>query len=185
MFVPFVLISFAFPLLYLRKIDSDIVSNKYFKLARALTISCAVAAIASYPVVFCRVPKLFDLRNWSPVSLHRISKDIAARTNHSKLMLTLAPLYALEGGCDIYPEFASGSLVYKFARHLSPSDRRLTRTVCYEDLDTLVGKFPPSALILRVEYPHFEAPLFQAAKPNQESWDVKVFENGPVVFFRH
>ncbi|MBN1391588.1 MAG: hypothetical protein JW947_02165 [Sedimentisphaerales bacterium] len=183
-FVPFILITFAFPLLYLRKLDSDIVSNKFFKLARALIISCAIAAVASYPVVFYRVPKLFDLQNWSPLCLHRISKDIAAQTNHPKLMLTLAPLYALEGGCDIYPEFASGSLVYKFARHLSPSDRRITRTIGYEDLDALVGKFPPSALILFVEYPHFEAPLLQAAKPNQESWDVKVFENGPVVFFR-
>ncbi len=182
--VPFIVISFAFPLLYLRKLNSDTGPNKHFKLARALVVACAVATLASYPLVLHRVPKLFDLQSWTPIRLHRISQDIAEKTKSPKLILTLAPLYALEGGCDIYTEFSSGLFVYRVADYLSPSDRRLTHTVGPGNLKELIEKAPPSALILRVEPEFLEVPLFRAAGPNPESWEAKIYENGPIVYFR-
>jgi len=182
--VPFIVISFAFPLLYLRKLNSDTSPNKHFKLARALVIACAVAAAASYPLVLHRVPKLFDLQNWTPICLHRISQDIAEKTKSPKLILTLAPLYALEGGCDIYTEFSAGPFVYRVADYLSPSDRRITHTAGPGNLKELIEKSPPSALILGVEPKFLEAPLFRTAEPNPDSWEAEIYENGPVVYFR-
>ena len=159
--VPFIVISFAFPLLYLRKLNSDTILNKHFKLARVLVIACAVAAAASYPLVLSRVPKLFDPQSWTPMCLHRISEDIAEKTKSPKLILTLAPLYALEGGCNIYTEFSSGPFVYRVADYLSPSDRRLTHAVGPGNLKELLEKSPPSAVILGVEPKFLEVPLFQ------------------------
>jgi hypothetical protein len=182
--IPFVVISFAFPLLYLRKLNPDIGSNKHFKFARALVVACAVAAAASYPLVLLRVPKLLDPQSWTPVQLHRISQDIAEKTKSPKLILTLAPLYALEGGCDIYAEFSSGSFVYRIADFLQPSDRLLTHTVGPENLKELIDESPPSAVILGVDFRFLEIPLFKTVEPNSENWEAKVYENGPVVYFR-
>ena len=182
--VPFVVISFAFPLLYLRELNSDTTPGKHFKLARALVIASAVAAVASHPLVLHRVPKLLDLQCWTAIRLHRISEDIAERTKSPKLILTLAPLYALEGGCDIYTELSSGPFVYRIADYLSASDLRTTHTVGPGNLKELIGKSPPSALILGVEHRVLEAPLFRAAGPEPESWETKIYENGPTVYFR-
>jgi hypothetical protein len=182
--VPFIVISFAFPLLYLRRLSSDTSPDKHFKLARALVVACVIAAAASYPRPLYVVPRLFDLQNWTPLRLHRISEDIAEKTKSPKLILTLAPLYALEGGCNIYIEFSSGLFVYRVADYLSPSDRSLTHTVGPGNLEELIEKSPPSALILRVEPKFFEVPLFRAAGPDPESWEAKIYENGPIVYFR-
>lgn len=182
--IPFIIISFAFPLLYLRKLNSDTSPNRHFKLARALVVACAVAVVASYPLGLHRVPKLFDLQSWTPICLHRISEDIAEKTKSPKLILTLAPLYALEGGCDIYTEFSSGPFVYRVADYLSASDRRLTHSVGPRNVKELIEKSPPSAVILGAERRFLEVPLFRAARPNSESWEAKIYENGPIVYFR-
>jgi hypothetical protein len=183
--VPFIVISFVFPLLYLRKLNSDTGPNKHFKLARVLVIACAVAAVASYPLVLHRVPKLFDPQSWTPICLHRISEDIAEKTKSPKLILTLAPLYALEGGCDIYTEFSSGPFVYRVADYLFPSDRRLTHTVGPGNLRELVEKSPPSAVILGVEFEFLEAPLFQmTVQPDRKNWEERIYENDLIVYFR-
>jgi len=182
--VPFIVISFALPLLYLRKLNSDTSPSRHFKFARALVVACAVAAVASYPLVLHRVPKLLDLQSWTPIRLHQIAEDIAEKTKSPKLILTLAPLYALEGGCDIYTEFSSGPFVYRVADYLSASDRRLTHTVGPITLKLLLEKPPPSALILGVEPKFLEVPLFRIAKPNPEDWEAKIYEDGPIVYFR-
>jgi len=183
--VPFIVISFVFPLLYLRKLNSDTGPNKHFEVARVLVIACAVAAVASYPLVLHRVPKLFCPQSWTPICLHRISEDIAEKTKSPKLILTLAPLYALEGGCDIYTEFSSGPFVYRVADYLFPSDRRLTHTVGPGNLRDLVEKSPPSAVILGVEFEFLEAPLFQmTVQPDRKNWEERIYENGPLVYFR-
>ncbi|MHC4158418.1 MAG: glycosyltransferase family 39 protein, partial [Planctomycetota bacterium] len=87
--IPFIVISFAFPLLYLRKLNSDTDPNKHFKIARCLIIACAVVAVASRPIVLRRIPRLFRPQDWVPIRLHRISEDIAAKTAEPKLILTL------------------------------------------------------------------------------------------------
>jgi hypothetical protein len=49
----------------------------------------------------------------------------------------------------------------------------------------LVEKLPPSAVILGVEMQILEEPLFETAiAPDSEIWTRKVYENGPVVYFR-
>lgn len=183
--VPFIVISFAFPLLYLRKFDSGTGPVKHFKPACVLVITCAVAAVASYPVVLQRVPKLFDPQSWTPVQLHRISEDIAGKAKSPKLILTLAPLYALEGGCDIYTEFSSGSFVYRVADLMTASDLETVKAAGPKTLKALLEKSPPSAVILDVELGFLEDPLFQmTVQADSKNWEGKNYEDGPTVYFR-
>jgi len=93
--VPFLIISFALPLLYLRKLAGTTVISKHFKIAAALVTVCVLVAIACYPVVLYRTPIVLVPEKWVPVEIHKISEKIAQRTKEPKLILTLAPLLAL------------------------------------------------------------------------------------------
>lgn len=221
---PFLIIAAAYPLLHLRKLaplERDLYSHpvkdlslrgisfltglahktglkKHFNFASALIAMSVLIAIASYPVVLRRIPMLLRPQGWTPNALHRISEDIAKNTREPKLILTLAPLYALEGGCDIYTELSAGSFVYRVADYMSPADRAVTRSVSPETLEELLEKMPPSAVVLGTEMEILEEGLFKTTvepavakpamagveRPSPENWKRKVYENGPVVYFR-
>ena len=68
---------------------------------------------------------------------------------------------------------------------MSPADREATQTVGPETLPELLEKTPPSAIILGTEMDFLEDGLFRTAvESDQQSWKRKVYENGPVVYFR-
>jgi hypothetical protein len=183
--VPFVIISFAFPLLYLRKLDSVNGPGMHFKVARVLVIACAITSVTSYPIVLHRVPKLFSQQSWMPVQFHQFSQAIAEHTKNPKLILTLAPLCALEGGCDIYTEFSSGPFVYRVADSMAASDLEAIKAAGPETLKSLLEKSPPSTVILGAEFDFLEAPLFQmTVQPDGENWEKRKYKDGPSVYFR-
>ena len=183
--VPFLVISFAYPLLYLRKFADSDKGGKHFDIACVAITAGVFVAVVSLPVVLRRIPILFNARNWVPIRVHRISKDIAERTKSPKLVLTLAPLYALEGGCDIYDELSAGAFVYRIADFMSPSDRELSNAVGPKTLGALLEKSPPCAVILGVEMEFVEETLFETAVvPDIENWERKVYDNVPIVYFK-
>ena len=119
-----------------------------------------------------------------PIEIHKISKDIAQRAKEPKLILTLAPLFALEGGSDIYTELSCGAIIYRAADSMSPSERSVTHTTGPQTLGELLKNSPPSAVILGVEHGRLaflEDPLQAVVKPD---WERKVYENGLAVYFR-
>jgi len=114
--------------------------------------------------------------------MHKISQDIAGKTKEPKRILTLAPLFSLEGGCNIYTELSCGSIVYRIGDRLSALNRDITHTVGPRTLSKLMEKEPPSAVIINVEGMKFlEEPLIKTAV--KSDWERKVYENGPVVYF--
>ncbi|MBW7990356.1 MAG: hypothetical protein FVQ84_10130 [Planctomycetes bacterium] len=184
--VPFLVIGFALPLLYLRKLADKSGTNMHFKIAVAVVGLCVFVAVTSYPLVLYRIPIVLVPERWEPIEIHKISKDIAEKlkTQNSKLILTLAPLLALEGGCDIYTELSCGAIIYRAADSMSPSERSVTHTVGPKTLGELLEKTPPSAVILNVErgkLAFLEAPLQAVVKPD---WERKVYENGFVAYFK-
>jgi hypothetical protein len=180
--VPFLVIGIAYPLLYLRELANKDGQNKHFKIAAVLVALCVVVAVVSQPIVLSRTLMLAAPESWTPIQLHKISEDIAERTREPKLALTLAPLFALEGGCEIYTELSAGSIIYRIADLMSPDDRAITHTVGPETLRTLLEESPPSAVIVGVEFEFLEKPLLESAiKPD---WERKVYQNGPVVYLR-
>ena len=184
--VPFLTISFALPLLYLRKLADKRGVNMHFKIAAGLVGVCVFATVASYPFVLYRTPIVLVPERWEPIEIHKISEDIAEKlkTQNSKLILTLAPLLALEGGCDIYTELSCGAIIYRAADSMSPSERSITHTVGPKTLAELLKISPPSAVILNVErgkLASLETPLQVVVKPD---WKREVYENGFVAYFK-
>jgi len=183
--VPFLIISFAYPLLYLRRL-ANVSHNKHYKIASTLVAVCLIIAVLSNPVVLNRTPMILVAENWVPSKLHNISEEIAEKlkTQNSKLILTLAPLFALEGGCDIYPELSAGAIVYRIADRISSWNRDITHIVGPGTLKQLIEKSPPSAVLLGVEEPTYEDPIVEiAVQPNLEKWDKEVYRLAPPLSF--
>jgi 4-amino-4-deoxy-L-arabinose transferase-like glycosyltransferase len=182
--VPFLVISLAFPLLYLRKLIDKAGIGRHFKIATGLMICCMLVALFSYPFVLYRIPLALVPERWAPIEIHKVSEDIAGKlkTQNSKLILTLAPLLALEGGCDIYPELSAGAIIYRIADSLPAEDRLITRTAGLETLAETLEKNPPSAVILGVEMGRLEEPIYKSVIT--PDWEIKSYENGPIVYFK-
>jgi hypothetical protein len=144
----------------------------------------AVVTILANPTALYRSIAVLVPENWTPVELHRTSVDIARKTREPRLALTLGPLYALEGGCDIYPELSCGSIVYRVADELSPGERQLVHAVGPETLGELLKSHPPSAVIVGVEPSYFsflEDPLLQSVPPG---WPRETYPQGLHAYFR-
>ena len=164
--------------LWFRKFDCI----KYFKIGFIILITGIVITVSSNKIVLQRIPRLFGIENWAAIRVHRISEDIAARIKEPKLILTLAPLYAIEGGSQCYTEFSAGPFVYRIADYMSAWNHGITHTAGPRALKGLVKGLPPSAVILGVEPEFLETPLFEAAV--KTDWEKRTYENGVTVYFR-
>lgn len=146
--VAFIIIASAYPLLYLRKYSTD---KKYPKIAITIFTLSATIAIITNSFALQKIIILSDHTLWTPIKVNRISKKIAEVTLPPQTALTLAPLYAIQGRCLIYPELAAGSITYRIADRLSAEQRNLTITIGPSQLNQLIKAAPPSVVILNVE----------------------------------
>jgi hypothetical protein len=180
--VPFLVISLAFPLACLRRLGDKASARRHFQIAAAFTALCAVIAVLSYPQVLYRTPFALVPERWAPIEMHKLSQDIAGKTKEPKQVLTLAPLLALEGGCDIYTELSAGAIIYRIADSLSAEEREITHTAGPESLLKLLEEKPPSAVILGVEMQRLETPIFESVV--KSDWKRQNYRDGPAVYFR-
>lgn len=180
--VPFLVVSLAFPLSLLRRLGDKANVGKHFRIAAALTTLCAVVAFLSYPQALYRTPFALVPERWAPIEMHRLSQDIAGKTKEPKQVLTLAPLLALEGGCEIYTELSAGAIIYRIADSLSPQERRITHTAGPESLLKSLEEKPPSAVILGVEMQRLETPIYESVV--KSDWKRESYRDGPTVYLR-
>jgi hypothetical protein len=174
--VPFIVIAFAYPLAtLLRGAEKPQGKGRYRFAAWLVGIGAVVALLASWPILYRSIVILVP-ENWTPIQLHTTSQEIAAKVPQPRLILTLGPLYALEGNCDIYPELSCGSIVYRIADQMSPKERQITHTVGPKTLNEILSPHPPAAVILGIERSPFpkldrvgrelEDPLRQSVAPD-------------------
>lgn len=189
--VPFLIISFAYPLLYLKKLPVSFGLNKYFSISSVVITACVFITIFFHEIVLLRIPYLLRPQSWTPIRLHKVSEDIAQRTKSPKLVLTLGPLYALEGGCNIYTELSAGPFAYRIADHLSAHELKTAKIVGPKTLKKLLSTSPPSATVVDLEPRPIELKLLRVAKPywpkqyyDKNIWERKVYNRRPVVYFR-
>ncbi len=177
--VPFLIISLAFPLRYLWQSG-----RIHFKSACLLITVCALIGVSENPAVLKRIPNLFKTDNWTALQVHKISEQIAQKIDKSKPVLTLAPLYVLEGGCEIYPQLSAGPFVYRVADLMNDGELKTTNTIGPKTLNELIEKSPPSAVLVGTEteyFKHLEQSLKTAAGPG---WHKKSFENGLTLYYK-
>ena len=179
--VPFLLISLAFPLFYLRRNAESL----RFKIASLLIAVCVIIAVFQHITILKPVTKLSKTTSWVPMQVHNISEKIAQNIDKSGPVLTVSPLYALEGSCRIYPQLSAGLFVYRIADNLTEEQRQITKTVGPASLKRMIEQNPPSAVIVGTEadsgFGNLENTLLTAVGPD---WPKKTFENNLIVYFR-
>jgi hypothetical protein len=182
--VPFITIAIAYPLVALRRQTDGSKSWRWYKLTCCLVGAAAVIAVFAYPIVLDRCLFLAVPERWTPMELHKSSVKIAADIKEPGFVLTLGPLYALEGGRDICPELSAGSFVYRVADRLSAEERALTHAVGPKTLGELAGNRLPASVIVGVEPSYFaflEDPLRKLVPPD---WQRDTYGNTLQVYHR-
>ncbi|NLH42286.1 MAG: hypothetical protein GX448_10630 [Planctomycetes bacterium] len=163
--VPFIAIALAYPLLALSRGNA---SGRGMRVGAVILSGAALLCIVVYPVALYRAIFVSVPDRWEPIRVHRLSQRLAMEVEEPRLALTLGPLYALEGDCDIYPELACGSIVYRIADRLTPEERRITHTVGPATLAEMVKDRPFDAVLTGAERDRFadlEKPLLQLVPP--------------------
>ncbi len=182
--VPFLIISFAYPLAFLTELSSRQASKIFVIIGVALVIFGVLVVITTGTHITERIPACIVPEAWVPMEVHNIAMDIAEKTKEPKLVLTTAPLFALEGGCEIYTEFSAGVFAYRIGELMSDRERHITNTVGPKNLGEMVKQSPPSAIIVGIEPSYFsylEEPLESLAGAD---WKKEVYENGLTVYFK-
>jgi len=146
--MPFVLISFAYPLLYLSRAGRNGSDHKLFRIALIVVIGCTISQVAYQSFMLLRISRVFRPQTWVPVKLHQISMDVAEKTKEPNLVVTMTPLYALEGSCDIYPELSAGWMGCNIACHMSAPKREATNTLDAKKFKEMLAERPPSAIVI-------------------------------------
>lgn len=149
--VPFLAIAVASPLAQLRRQAEKTGRTKAFRMASWIVVVCVIATIYDNTAFLTRAAKVASPNQWVPIQVHKTSLEMAQHFPEQGPVLTLGPLYALEGSRDIYPELASGSIVYRVAGMMSTEQRDTTHTVGPNTIKALVQQSPPAGAILGVE----------------------------------
>ncbi len=178
----FLIIGLAYPLRYLLELRLREKASRQIQIAGAIFAVSIMITVGSHLDVLSRLPALVQPSGWPAVRLHRISNDIAKRSGSGKRILTLGPLYALEGGCDIYPQFSAGSFVYRIAPFMKREALEMVNGAGPGELAELLEEQPASAVILGVEPEVLEEPLFNMAVG--DDWEKHVYEDGITVYFK-
>lgn len=155
--VPFLAVALAYPLAELSRQAEVGRDERRFKTATWAVFIAATATAIANPAVLGRLQDATVPEHWRPIILHKIAADISAQSPEPKRVLTLGPLYALEGGADIYPELSCGSIVYRIADSLSASERALTQSIGPSALASLAERSGPAAVVVGIEPPPFSA----------------------------
>jgi hypothetical protein len=188
MLMPFVLVSFAYPLLYLRIRAAMDKPHQHLGIAAAVVVACAISAIGSQRDLLLRIPDVFRPRTWFPMKLHRIAGDIGQNTPEPKLIVTLSPLYALEGGCHVYAELCPGRSGCELANVMSGDSRDITRTLNVETFKRMLEETPPSGIIIdQVSRSGMGLALIHIAKtgwPDEQYYDKTLWERKEYRFSR-
>lgn len=106
---------------------------------------------------------VFSPEAWRPVKIHQEARQIALIVGRGKV-LTFTPILALEGGVDIYPEFANGVFAWETGYLMDKQYREKTRVVTAEDLPGFLESNRPRAIITGYEPVHDVSLIIYARK---------------------
>ncbi len=117
---------------------------------------------------------------WAVFDVHRTGLEIR-RLVGAGPVLTLAPIYPLEGGARIYKEFCTGPFAWRLSPFVREEQRLRYGLVDPSKLDAYLAEAPP-AILTRVEEKVLERPLVEYAQRN--GYTRVILANGAFVWIR-
>jgi hypothetical protein len=133
----------------------------------ALGVAALLAMLLTGPAYGDGVQILAEAERWYPNKIHRRGGQMAALVGEtSGEVVTLAPIWPLEGKLAIDPSLVTGSLGFRVADLVEPDVRRARNLTNATDLIARMEAAPPRAIAVGFEAddaPH-EAPLVEFAR---------------------
>ena len=119
---------------------------------QALVGGAAVVFLASGMAIVSQKDwnSLRDSNTWVPVQAHKLGIQVEEMVGEGKV-LTLAPIFPLEGGLRIYESLATGPFSWRVAPILTEMQRREFGLLSYADLETVLQGDPPDAILVGLE----------------------------------
>jgi len=147
---------------------ADLGEEEQLNSSPAIIAASVIVLILAIPQLGQSLPRLASPKSWTTEKSHRaglaIAREIAAAGVSGKIG-TLVPIYALEGGLEVYPELATGQFAYRTADITDPSLRRHYRTTSPAEVGQLFASDPPAAILVGFDE-KLEAPLVTFAEAN-------------------
>jgi len=113
-------------------------------LSTALTAWAMTVTLISEPLSLSR-------SLWPPLQMHALAQDIAKHVKAPKRILTLAPLLALEGCAQIYPELSCGSVVYRIGDQLPTQVQDAAHVAGFKSLKPILSTTSADAILVGTE----------------------------------
>lgn len=143
---PLICLPLGFALLYAR-LDSE----GRVRLQPALLASTIVMLMMAGPRLVEDLAKVVHPDRWTVMRVHESGVAIAERlaaSGEDGKVATLAPVYALEGGLEVYPQLATGPFAYRTADITLPGLAMYYRMTSPTRIGALLESDPPAALLL-------------------------------------
>jgi hypothetical protein len=102
---------------------------------------------ASTAVDYRYLGRLFQPEDWATIKVHNAGRQLASLTGHGKV-LTLSPIFPLEGGLRIYPELTAEPFACRSAAFLRASARVEYKMLASKDFPRLLIKEPAQGILV-------------------------------------
>ena len=132
-----------FALIFLVALGRDNTPRTGTLLLATAAILSLVFAVPRYYVESARVA--FTPDEWFPLKVHAQGERLAELAGGGQV-LTLAPIYPLEGGASIYPALVTGPMGWHVAPLLSGAQRQAQGLLGLDDLPAALAAEPPRAI---------------------------------------
>jgi hypothetical protein len=148
--VPFLILGVVFGL---ARGATTISQKRSYLLSGLLAASCFIVLLLDLPIL----QRLGSPQRWTAMHVHQIGGSLRALTNGK--VLTLSPIFPLEGGLDIYRQLATGPFAWRVAPLVPKARRALVGLVAASDLDEFLAHARPAAVLTGFANYDLERPL--------------------------
>lgn len=147
----------------------------HVKILRLLAAVLAISFLEFLPDLRGSNP-FAGIGQWPVWSIHRVGLEIRKKTG-ARSVLTLAPIYPLEGGASIYPQFCTGPFAWRIAPFAKSEDRERYGLVGAQNLDAFLAA-RPAAILTNYENATLEGPIKTYAERNDHTRSMLSDERG-------
>ena len=114
-------------------------------LISVLVVVTVISIVLSVPRYVEGAQVAFTPDEWFPLKVHAQGERLAELAGGGQV-LTLAPIYPLEGGASIYPALVTGPMGWRVAPLLSGAQRQAQGLLGLDDLPAALAAEPPRAI---------------------------------------
>jgi hypothetical protein len=99
---------------------------------------------------------------WKPLVIHQVGQKIAGQVGSDGKIFTIAPVYPLEGGLQVYPPMATGVFAFRTGSLLTDAQRLEQGVLSRENFESSLDADPPQGILTGFN-PALEQPIVEYA----------------------